>query len=284
VINNFNLHLVDYYNITGWIILEPSVPEATCDDVKRHLDQYEQKIAMSENWLPTGGVCQDDFINVIMMRNPMERLLSQYSHILRLCEKVNPKNVELCDLMTFKPTNSTMRLFNITTMMKYFDIVSDNYIARSLSTREAYQAPVGRMEEYSALAIQNLKKFDWILLIDNNKEGKNSTNILLELGLGFSSSSLPKENVDPQSHSLSLSDESRKILMDLNKFDHEIWKEAQRLHELDIKSLKYMEKYGKDLLLIWNQRRRGDSCCGRVCRSSQWLSYPYHFSSNWKLG
>jgi hypothetical protein len=154
----------------------------------------------------------------------------------------------------------------MTTMMKYFDIITDNYITRSLNTREAYQAPLRHMSEYSQSALDNLRKFDWILLLDDGKDD-DSTNRLLNKGLGLSSY-LRKAMVKPRSQEVSVSNGDKQMLLNLNRFDYAIWSEARRLHELDVQSLKYMEKYGHDLYANRDERVKGDSsCCGGVCVS-----------------
>jgi hypothetical protein len=120
------------------------------------------------------------------------------------------------------------------------------------------------MSEYSQSALDNLRKFDWVLLLDDGKDD-DSTNYLLEKGLGLSSS-LPNDNSKPRSQEVSVSNGDKQMLLDLNRFDYAIWSEARRLHELDMQSLKYMEKYGHDLYETRDERVKGDSsCCGGVC-------------------
>jgi len=87
---------------------------------------------MSENWLPTPGVCQDTFMNIIMIRHPIDRLLSHYNHILRLCKK---EKSNTCHDMLQK---NDPQYFNHTIMIQSFDIISDNYIVRSLNNLEGY--------------------------------------------------------------------------------------------------------------------------------------------------
>jgi hypothetical protein len=264
----YNLQHLSYPARKHWIVLDPYTPEPTCEHVRMYMAQFKQKIAMSENWLPLGGVCQDDFMNLITIRNPMDRLVSQYSHILRVCKKINAKNSTRCDPLIVKPiSNNSRSFFNLTNWMTHFDIVSDNYLVRSLSSREGYQMPFGHMDAFIHSALENLRKFDWILIIDSNNKFERSTDTLLKVGLGLNST-LPKNNSKPNSTKESLSDESFKILADWNQLDYEIWLEAQKLHELDYQSLTYMRKYAHDLFQIWNQRRGRDSCCGRFCTNA----------------
>jgi hypothetical protein len=255
-----------FFHLPRW--LEADARQSTCLDIYNHLQQFQQKLAMSENWLPTNGPCQDHFMNVVIVRNPIHRLVSHYSHILRLCKRRTSNHTHLCDVLLQK---DNQHFFNHTIMMEYFDIISDNYIVRSLNTMQGYKAPLGHMEESLSIALEHLNRFDWILLLLEGLEGSsnNSTNRLMDLGLGLSTVLRPART-KPSTQVVSLSKESENILMDLNKWDYEIWKEAQKLHELDLLSLHYMQQYASDLLLDFRKgSHRDSSCCGNVCVSQK---------------
>jgi hypothetical protein len=257
-----------FFHLPRWTILGPNARQSTCIDIYNHLHQFQQKLAMSENWLPTNGPCQDHFMNVVMIRNPIHRLVSHYSHVLRLCKEYSRKFTYRCHVMLQK---DNPHFFNHTIMMKYFDIISDNYIVRSLNTMQGYQAPLGHMEEYFSIALEHLKRFDWILLLLEGLEGSsnNSTNQLMDLGIGLSTLLHPART-KPPTQVESLSKEGENILIDLYKCDYEIWKEAQKLHELDLLSLHYMQQYASDLLLDFRKGgHRDSSCCGNVCVSQK---------------
>jgi hypothetical protein len=256
----FNMHLYEDFDFKRFLVLDPENSDYTCDDVRTHMHLSKQHLAMSERWLPASGVCQNDFMNVIMIRNPMDRINSHYNHILLMCRMVNKDNTGLCESMFLNQPNGTSPIFNETIMMEYFDIASDNYITRTLSTLQGYQAPFGHMEAYIQSALENLNRFDWVLLLNQSE----SSNYLIENGMGLSSK-FPHENI--RSNVISLSNNGMKILHDLNQFDHQIWLEAQRLHELDLQSLQYMQMYGHDLLQLRDQSQEGDSCCGYICDS-----------------
>ena len=290
----------NFFNFQRWTVLGPKghVPSSSCDDINEHLQQHNQTLAMSENWLPYDGVCSEYFMNTIIVREPMSRLLSHYNHLLRECIRRNKNQTQLCtsnmlldhdiDNSNEEKNGSTdKKIFNVTAMTYHFDIITDNYYLRSLNTEHIYRKPLGfgnKGSEYLKKALKNLRQFDWILLLGGGEENEsNNLDFILNKGIGLTSG-MGMDRVHHTSSKSMFSDES--YLKTLNHYDSQIWEEAQILHQLDIESLRQLEKYGGE---TWKGRKpqmlnlRSSSsmerketgstqtrqCCGNICPMDQ---------------
>jgi hypothetical protein len=229
-----------YYN-------ESRSPSSTCLDIRNYLVQNMQTLAMSENWLPKGGVCQHGFLNVIVLRNPLERLRSHYQHLYDEC--IQHSSPGPCALMLNEDKS-----FNIDFMNRTFDIITDNYNVRSLNEQAVYKEPTGfdgKGQIYLENAIENLSKFDWVLIVSAEKEN-DMNKIILEDGVGLSHG-LPvsrKRNKRRQKNHFNAEDKKR--IRKMNSLDLKLWREAKRIHKLDLISLRMMRKFSPTL---WNERQ-----------------------------
>ena len=173
---NFKLGHWVYYD-------EQKTPSSRCSDTRAYLYKHNHTLAMSENWLPSGGVCKNDFLNVMIFRHPLERLLSHYRHLYADC--IHHSTSTLCSQML-----TTDGHFDIDFMNKTFDIITDNYYTRSLNEQTVYKEPTGfngNGLQFLKSAMKNLRSFDWILLLGpEGGEGLNQTNLIMEQGIGLS--------------------------------------------------------------------------------------------------
>lgn len=254
---NFNIGEWAYYR-------ENKTKSSSCSNIRSCLHKHNHTMAMSENWLPSGGVCKYDFLNVMIFRHPLDRLLSHYRHLYANC--VKHSTLALCSQML-----TTDGYFDIDFMNKTFDIITDNYYTRSLNEQTVYKEPTGfngNGSKFLKSAKRNLQNFDWILIIgpEGGKE-QNQTKLIMEQGIGLSDGlphSRQRSNKKPMPQ-WSTDDEVR--LRNVNTLDMKLWNEALKLHELDVISIERMKSASTDL---WNQRLEGrcnknnTSCCGTI--------------------
>lgn len=263
------------FNLPMWMSYdEKNVPSSSCEALVEFLERSGQKVAMSENWLPVGGsLCQNQFVSVLVMRHPVRRILSHYQHIFNACMKSNPLESAVCLTMlndqAWDRGNGTY--FNISVTSKSFDIITDNYYMRSLSDQSVYKEPFqmnGRSEEYFQQALDNLRSFDWIILLDNDTndfDNNMNRDLIVRNGLGlhhdFGFLRKRSETNSDISH-IDLLQPDFEDLMAINKYDFKLWHEAKRLSNLDIiyinRSMQYYDN-------ARNQIERDMDCCGHIC-------------------
>ena len=244
-----------------------------CSDLLKYLRKRGQMVAMSENTIPFDGICQGSMVNVIIVRDPMSRLISHFRHLYASLDRSKKSNntayMSLIKEQSANATNHGVKYFNITTMMNYFDIMTDNFYMRSLNDAHVYRKRLGfdgQASKYFDKAINNLRKFDWVLILDGEEsdEGKNN-DFILKNGLGLDGG-LGRSRISGKEHAIDLTKNDRQIIMTLNSYDAQIWEEAKKLNALDIISLKKLSTHGGKK---WFNRMRTERdekyCCGRVC-------------------
>ena len=229
------------FTLPAWMKYDTmDVPSSSCREIKNFLLNSSQKVAMSENWLPKGGfLCDDIFINIFPMRNPINRLLSHYQHIFSACLKSNDYKKD-CDKMLYNE-----HYFNVTFMSKTFDIITDNYYTRSLNDQLVYSQPFGmngNSDRFFLQAKENLNRFDWIILLGNSNHSKNM-DLITKRGLGFCNHSFGiQRKRNKHIASIGFRHTDLQQLKRLNKYDIKLWTEAEQLNKLDLASIrKYMQ-------------------------------------------
>jgi len=258
---------------------EKTTYSSSCEEIANFLEESGQAVAMSENWLPKGGnLCQNHFINIFIMRDPLRRIISHFQHLFHLCVKTHAQKKEnetLCLTMLndklWNRGNETY--FNLTVMMESFDIVTDNYYLRSLNDQKIYGSPFGmngRGEEYLNKALQNLQNFDWILILDdesnNSLENNININSIVRNGLGLLSefgvsNQRSRGNLDISS--INLIQRDFEVMEHLNRYDLQIWHEARRLNRMDIEYINEIRKFNLTTRASFNGFR---NCCGHICQ------------------
>jgi len=250
------------FQLPLWMLYdEENAPSSSCSDIHDYLSRYKHSLAMSENWLPKTGVCTKDFLNIIIFRHPMDRLLSHYRHIYKKCkERSSPM---ACSKMLV----DSGEYFDIDFMKKTFDIVTDNYYTRSLNVQSVYSLPSILPEHHLENAKGNLRNFDWVLLLGMDYE--NSTQEILQEGVGVSLPLPTSRQVDSSEKKIRFRPQDIQRLEKLNKLDFQLWEESKRLHNLDLISIRRMrsasphEWYNRLNFKEKNSTRPG--CCGVVC-------------------
>jgi len=260
-----------------WVYFyEHETPSSACSDIRHHLHHQNQTLAMSENWLPKGGnLCQQDFSNVIVVRDPIKRMSSHYQHLFEECIR-GKKGVqkEKCLQMIQGGTlnENGINYFNITFMIKWFDIISDNYYLRSINDQNIYKKPFGmegKGNEYLKMALDNLHNFDWVMVLHDGQADEEiiNTDLITRQGLGLKQKFGHSRKQKGISKNIRLDAKDVEKLKEVNKYDEVIWQEAKRLNALDVYSLKKLTQNGLDPFRgMQNISSGGESkCCGRIC-------------------
>jgi hypothetical protein len=263
----------------SWLYPARQRGSTTCGELVKDLSDSHRLLTMPENFLPDEGVCEHDFLSSIAIRDPIERLQSHYDHLIKECFwKFNKQNETTSPC--YKPfigrEDGPHRKYNITLTARYFDIVTDNYLLRSLNNQSGYLQPFGfdgKGEQFFQNSMESLRKFDWILITDSTYEPKAVENdqILMQ-GLGLTEG-LRAVRVSPR-HKLTDADpysfrpDDLRYLKDLNEFDIRIWQEAHRLHALDVESLRRLALYSETLSYVSEKKNNNtvrELCCGHIC-------------------
>ena len=247
----------------NWVYYdEKRSPSSTCSEIRDFLYQNDQSLAMSENWLPIGGVCEHDFLNVIILRHPLDRLLSHYQHLYDEC-------VQHSTPLSCTSILTTDGHFDIDFMNKTFDIITDNYNVRSLNEQHVYKKPTGfngKGEDYLNRAIENLHRFDWVLILRPEEDQKlNQTKMIMEEGIGLSRSLPISRKRSGRRKKFRWSVEDEQQLRQTNSLDLKLWAEAKRINELDVISIRKMQASSSHL---W-QERQANKCTATVRKDSE---------------
>jgi hypothetical protein len=254
------------FQLPSWMLYdEENTPSSSCNDIRDYLSRYNHSIAMSENWLPKSGVCTQDFLNIIIFRHPMDRLLSHYRHIYNECIRKSGGPMS-CSQMVMDGGE----YFDVDFMIETFDIITDNYYTRSLNGQSVYSSPSSLPEYHLDSARENLRDFDWILLLGS--EFENSTQEILQEGVGLSRPLPISRQADRAKKTIRFRPQDLQRLEKMNELDFELWKEAKRLHRLDLISIRKMRSASP---LVWYKRLSAKEknskkgCCGVVCDDHQ---------------
>ena len=248
--------------------------DVQCEEIANYLNRTQQGVIMSENYLPNYGTPCDDgqFSNFIMLREPMERLLSHYNHIFPLgCNMDGPQTRNFCKSLLLNTTaDNKIHVFNATLLAQAFDVITDNYYTRSLNNKEVYISPFGLTlpgqnqtlqagKDVLDQALQNLHKFDWVLLLGYHKGNE----AILTDGLGFPRG-MGFSNVRGSKNNTFLTNAGNQYLESINTLDQRIWREAQMLHALDVISIKKMQQSNFSSSNPYQSESK--RCCGNICR------------------
>ena len=238
-----------------------------------------------ERFLPDDGPCSNHYMTSITIREPIDRILSHYNHLAKLCIS------SLCTNMYYPPSLGTpneTKKYNVSLMAANFDIVTDNFYTRILNGKDAYTLPFGKINTSRTLlqdrAVQVLREIDWILVMGSSRKSKKSPLVLnnssygdaagrnlmvLSQGMGFKNSILETVRRANQKFTGIFTDDDWDWLHKLNQLDYALWVEAQKLHDLDIVSLQKLEQFASGIMHPINQSSNVSdrTCCGKMCIS-----------------
>ena len=157
---------------------------------------------------------------ITILRKPAERIASLYSHILR------DKNHSFHELV--KANCRSVGEFAVSDITKQLD----NHQVRMIS---GLNPPIGGVDENALkLAINNIDKyFEMVGLTERFPE----TMSLLKAALGWMEGNYKSQNVSPRKKQ-PLSDLETKRILEINKYDDQLYKYAESLFDKKIEELK----------------------------------------------
>jgi len=222
--------------------------------------------------------CTRWFVTSLLVRPPIARILSHFEEIDQPWY-LNPRKAVYSHYDT--STDEWVQTYNVTYFAETVPIITDNYITRMLGGREAFEAPLGMVnEKHAARAMRTLRSVEWILDL---AAPSNETDFVLQRGIGLAhglvhssehtSSANAKMNPLSNNPNTTLSDKDRRWLDALNVYDDRIYKEAQTLQKLDLRSVQLMQGQMSSLAASTGAQQAGggsrmprtESCCGYAC-------------------
>ena len=227
--------------------------------------------------------CAGYFVNVVYVRDPLDRLFSHYREILtnsggpslipRYDAHLKQTGIgwgpDWSDERLYLDPSATPRAYNVSYLSRtVMSILSDNYNVRSLAGEGVFGVPYGGIGEAQyAVALEALRRFDWIFPL-----GAPATDAILHLGLGWAHgmADLSREQKRPARGGadaflpFSASDVAQ--LSELNRFDLRLGEEVNRLHALDVASIEQLQRYYPAAVA---PGAGSDSCCGRTCLADE---------------
>ena len=257
---------VNHFGLPRWMGYRQSAqyPEK-CESIYKFLrGNTDTRLISLEQYLPDMKACGNSFLTSVIIRDPVDRLNSHYKEIMWNCGSN-------CTTVLQSRING-LNLFNVTTLAYWFDIVTDNYLVRSLGGSDSYGAPfqsIGNNKTLLDKALNALRDINWVMILQQNKKMEDPGNtIILKRGLGLTNG-LPHQR-SSSDHNPHLTYKDSKWLRELNQPDYIIWEEAQRLHSLDVISLQNFELFASDIFLEYHNMVvdiSSQNCCGNICGS-----------------
>jgi hypothetical protein len=255
---------------------------ATCAQRRDWADAHHMNYMQIENFYSSEMVaeasCAAYFVNVVYVRDPLDRLFSHYREILtnsggpslipRYDANLKQTGIgwgpDWSDERLYLDPSSTPRAYNVSYLSRLMSILSDNYNVRSLAGEDVFSLPFGAIgESQYAVALEALRNFDWVIPL-----GAPATDRVLHVGLGWAHGmdDLSRDQKRPARGGadaflpFSASDVAQ--LSELNRFDLRLGGEVSRLHALDVASIEQLQRYYPAAVA---PGPASDSCCGRTC-------------------
>jgi hypothetical protein len=198
---------------------------------ERHLISKDWNFVANENYLFGGEttpnhvqVCSNQFLNVVVIRDPVERVISHMAHMQALYNKRQKKNIIFDNVKKF---------------VSDFQVVSSNYMSRILLGGKIFRELDNTVlrsnhtlaNEYLRLAKRHLSEFDVVIIMSDlfsNRAGN-----VLRRGLGWSDvdlKSIVGENrFSGTNRTRTISSNDLKIIRDANELDMKLYEYAKFL-------------------------------------------------------
>ena len=226
-----------------------------CAGLVRYARENKYTLEANENYLVDDGLCPE-FWNVIIMRDPIDRIVSHMRELFVL-----PPNSATAEVETGPDVWDPERL-TLEELFSRVPILSDNFYIRSLLGAAAYELPFGAIsDEHLEKAKRVLESFDLVLVLNPDLM------LSLRLYLGWSCSN--SRRVSLNDFALKIysrwGDEDWQRLKDQNRFDIALVEHAVELFKLDRLVLDH-----KDFTI---HRRCSNAECGFLCKASELTDY-----------
>jgi len=227
----------------------------TCEGLEKYARENQFTLEGNENWLIGEGLCPQ-FWNVIILRDPIDRLVSHLQELSRIPANTASSEVETGPL-AWNATKLTPEY-----VFQQVPILADNFYTRSLLGAETYAMPLGSLNQsHLERAKKVIEGFDLVLVLHPGLLDD------LQNYLGWSCSS--SRRVAPDDFSSAL----HSHWGDLE------WKKVKSRNSLDIELVKYAVTLFKLDRLVLNHEAFnvpsdcGNEECGFLCKSSPLAAY-----------
>jgi len=197
-----------------------------CDKYAEALAKQHVTMEHNENFLPREGKLCDNSENIIIVRDPIQRLASHINYLI---------GEELALNMTLAKINAG------------YARLADNYLARSLAGSSAFRAELGALPETTGeKTIQTLRNFDNVFIQDD------SLNTELEHHYGWECDTVQARVSTATGGTPAIVDYWKKTwpkedwesLLNQHKFDRELFEEAKSL-SFQKSFLRYKERFSE---------------------------------------
>lgn len=227
----------------------------TCAGLQKYAIENRFTLEGNENWLIGDGLCPQ-FWNVIILRDPIDRLVSHLQELSRI-----PANTASSEVQTGPLAWNASKL-TPEYVFQQVPILSDNFYTRSLLGAETYSLPLGALNQtHLERAKKVLEGFDLVLLLHPDLFEN------LHDFLGWSCSA--SRRVAPDDFATALHSHWGEVE----------WKKVKARNALDIELAKHAASLFKLDQLVLNHEafvvnnECGDAECGFLCKSSPLAAY-----------
>jgi len=227
----------------------------TCDGLERYAKENQFTLEGNENWMIGEGLCHQ-FWNVVILRDPIDRLVSHLQELSRIPAHTASSEVETGPL-AWNATKLTPEY-----VFQQVPILSDNFYTRSLLGAETYAMPLGSLNQtHLERAKKVIEGFDLVLVLHPG--------LLEDMQNFLGWSCAASRRVAPDDFSDALHGHWGELE----------WDKVKERNALDIALVEHAVSLFKLDRLVLNheafavQSECGDAECGFLCKSSPLAAY-----------
>lgn len=217
-------------------------------------DFYANEFTLPDN---TGGMCQE-FVNLMILRDPIKRLGSQIGWIQKLYKE------------EFNSSSDITAVFKGRTASFWEELVPaavNNYYIRSLLGPKFFESPILPINStHIHIAMREVLQHDLLLILEN----KELNDVVLQVGLGW-------EKSIQDAHIRSSSDMKDEIQMPINyedlikrnEPDVEVYRMAEQLQILDLVMLGFARQLDPVMRELQSIQDPQSRACGYVSQAKK---------------
>jgi len=210
----------------GGVVIRPEMFD-TCNQLETYNKANSFTVEGNENHLIRQGVCHQ-FWNVVIMRDPMDRLVSHLSHLHDLDEKMDRDWAQVQVGSFWDPENITAEA-----AFETIPIVMNNYYIRNLLGPKGYEIPFGKVNQtHLDEAKEILEQFDLVLIKDEELVSN------IQRLMGWSCYSEASRSGHTEQYASNLKDnwslDEWKRIEEVNQLDIELYRHAAMLYTMDL--------------------------------------------------
>ena len=212
------------------------------------------------------AVCGRDFVTVLVVREPLERIHSHFQNIVQVLRDDPDANFPPSRVFADADAAGLPR-FAARWLATRLNHVADNLYVRTLLGRAAYDLPFGAVgPDHERAALEVLQAIDWVLPLSSPHAG-----LVLADGLGWRSAAarahLETNRKARTARFAPFDADEAEWLAAINRHDYALYDQARALHALDVEALRSLQRHAPERaapeVLAPDDGRR---CCGFSCQ------------------